>query len=686
MGSMRIFSLVFVLIGLFAVYPALSQDLPVSVECALAFKSQTALETFFMFDAWAKSIEDLGKFDQCNDMEGIAHYCLLRFDVPGMDSLGLSEMGTCIPQACNETDMKNLFMHYESEVPLILELAEENGKINATQAKIIQAAINQFMAAQNHTAQYICHKPTRIPKGEMGFPVMITVCVILTLFCIVGTVLDGLASNWWPEVKKQEFTDNPVHYVVENTKSLDDGGDPSLRQSLIERNSQPPANPAFVVRFFLAFSVVKNWEALWSTGKTFPTSCLNGLRVFSIWWVMLSHSLDYQNYVGVSNAIHVLTKDIQRFTAQAFPGAEFAVDTFFWLSGFLVGWLTLKEMRKGMKVGSWIMYVVHRIWRLTPTYYFILFFYIYISPYWADGAVWYQYQETVKETCGRYWWANVLYINNFIPSLWNSQCMLWSWYLANDFQFYLATPFILIAYHKNKTVGWIFVILLTIGTLVANGLLAHEHHFLWNSANSNGYMDLAYGKPYTRAAPYLIGLCVSFLYIEEYRLKRVLAWILMLTGAVLMSAVVYGPVSQFRSASELHPPVSTWSQTDSWMYFTFSKFGWSLGVALLMYPFIKGYGGFVRRFLAAPFWDPLARLTYSAYLIHPMLMLSIYYSTGQFYDYTDTNFPVYFVGEMVMAFCMAVVVYLVLERPSVNLEKVLTSSLAPRKPRKPVIN
>lgn len=45
-------------------------------------------------------------------------------------------------------------------------------------------------------------------------------------------------------------------------------------------------------------------------------------------------------------------------------------------------------------------------------------------------------------TCPNYWWRNMLYIQNWFP--FPELCMIWSWYLANDMQFYVWAIIILI--------------------------------------------------------------------------------------------------------------------------------------------------------------------------------------------------------------------------------------------------
>lgn len=45
-------------------------------------------------------------------------------------------------------------------------------------------------------------------------------------------------------------------------------------------------------------------------------------------------------------------------------------------------------------------------------------------------------------TCPNYWWRNILYIQTWFP--FPQLCMLWSWYLADDMQFYVWAIVILI--------------------------------------------------------------------------------------------------------------------------------------------------------------------------------------------------------------------------------------------------
>jgi len=59
-----------------------------------------------------------------------------------------------------------------------------------------------------------------------------------------------------------------------------------------------------------------------------------------------------------------------------------------------------------------------------------------------------------------------------------------------------------------------------------------------------------------------------------------------------------------------------WSNGARWFWKGCSRNVWILGFSFLILPLLLGYGLLVRKFLSASFWTPLARLSFSVYLIH----------------------------------------------------------------------
>ena len=86
---------------------------------------------------------------------------------------------------------------------------------------------------------------------------------------------------------------------------------------------------------------------------------------------------------------------------------------------------------------------LHRYLRLTPALGILMCFSMILPLYMTSGP-WAATKETLEGTCDKYWWYNILYINNFnvdtIP------CVGHVWYLANDMQFFLLSPIFLYAF------------------------------------------------------------------------------------------------------------------------------------------------------------------------------------------------------------------------------------------------
>ena len=107
-----------------------------------------------------------------------------------------------------------------------------------------------------------------------------------------------------------------------------------------------------------AFSFIRNAKKLLntSTAKS-PLACLNGMRVLSMWWVILGHVYLYSLFI-LDNPVEAITVS-QRFSFQPIGNATFSVDTFFFLSGLLVAYLTLKEVKEKGRVGGCICSLAH---------------------------------------------------------------------------------------------------------------------------------------------------------------------------------------------------------------------------------------------------------------------------------------------------------------------------------------
>lgn len=85
--------------------------------------------------------------------------------------------------------------------------------------------------------------------------------------------------------------------------------------------------------------------------------------------------------------------------------------------------------------------ISYRYIRLTPAYFFVIVANELALKWTYDHSV---FQPGIIDhiTCNKYWYRNILYANNWYP--FSEMCMIWSWYMANDMQFYVVAIILLI--------------------------------------------------------------------------------------------------------------------------------------------------------------------------------------------------------------------------------------------------
>jgi len=139
--------------------------------------------------------------------------------------------------------------------------------------------------------------------------------------------------------------------------------------------------------------------------------------------------------------------------------SQMAVDSFFFLSGFLLSHLTLKELSRGtMKM---LPAVVMRYVRLTPSLALTLLVFYKIWVLFGYGPFAPRFQESIDKRCDGSWWTELTYTMNFVPFDSNKVCLGWSWYLGNDMIFFVVSLPLLPIYHRRRWLGWICILALT---------------------------------------------------------------------------------------------------------------------------------------------------------------------------------------------------------------------------------
>ena len=240
----------------------------------------------------------------------------------------------------------------------------------------------------------------------------------------------------------------------------------------------------------------------------------NGIRVLSMLFICFSHN--YVNSFAApsknpTRAISIL----QEFWSHLAIFPIYMVDVFFVISSFLLAYFLFPEIKKNKGKLNWMKFSIHRLLRICPIYFLMLMIFVNLFKYTGSGPLWTTFWPKYEYSC-KYWWSNMLFISNFVPSDAYS-CMGWSWFIANDMQFHFFAPIILLIHYKNKVFGYSLILFLIFSSflfgLIQSIVNEYNPGVLYGISNMDQFLN-NYQKPYTRVGPYLIGIFFGLVYRE----------------------------------------------------------------------------------------------------------------------------------------------------------------------------
>jgi len=441
----------------------------------------------------------------------------------------------------------------------------------------------------------------------------------------------------------------------------------------------PPKSPPPKAKMSVGMQLMKSFSLYETLPKMMDSSPkpnqlqgLDGIRFLSMSWVILGHVYAFPMYYGVQNLRDA--GDFGRagdWTFQGIAAGLYAVDSFFLLSGLLVGYLFLKTLSKIKKKDlcfTLVMYYVHRYIRLLPLYGGIILItvayqnYIGFGPFnnWFDG-------EYITNPCDKNWWTNLLYINNFVNNGGTEMCNGVSWYLANDMQFYWIAPLFLLPLYWVPKLGITLILAAFAACLGVTGWQWGERDG-GSQFSDQKIFEITYIKPWTRIGPYLIGLLLAYILFKKFTVKckwfRAIWWLISLGGIALC---VYIP----HDATAAGVTTSSWNNIQRAVYESLCKSGWAICLGWIVFACNTNSKGPIGEVLNWSGWAPLSKLTYAAYLIHPIVMEVYYKNMFQLVYLEHFNLMVQNIAFVVLSYAVGAVLHLVLEAPMLGLEKLI---------------
>ncbi|XP_066933867.1 nose resistant to fluoxetine protein 6-like isoform X1 [Clytia hemisphaerica] len=610
----------------------------------------------------------IGNYEECMSIPN-THYCDMKnvaVKVLGR-TIPLSTYGVCIQKKCDIYDVTKLL---NSTVNCLNQYLNTSFDFLQIKPADKPAIANPSYPVPVYSK---CFDNSTGHQYTSGAYVMIVISIIILTLCILGTIAElGLqlvtsvgagGVQYSDEISSFNKTEQSLSYNASDVSSKE------IDITMFRQITDTKTNK--LLSFLLCFSLVKNSKSIFNTNvPPGAIASINGIRTFSITWVILGHLII--EGTQSDNPVSFL-KWGQRFSFQVIANAFVSVDSFFVLSGLLVGYLSFKRFETHGKLPL-LRYYLHRYIRLTASYLYLIFFVVYLYPLLGNGVRWI---GTPEKNCHNMWWTNILYINNIYPTDASKACYGVSWYLANDMQFYIISPLIMWAMYRFKIVG----VLLTTGVflfeyLLANGLIIHlkkASPIVAQAIDPSGgtfsfaaYQQYIYFKPWTRIGPYILGIVLGYVLFYKKTIKGRFAILFYFLGWLvaigLGFAVVYGP---FNAVTK------SWNEAENLIYGMSFRLVWAIAICWVIYACHNGYGSIINDFLGWKVFIPLSRLTYGVYLIH-FYVIDYYFATLNVnFHFTEVTLAFAFIPIIVTSYFLSYIVAVCIEYPVFNLEKLL---------------
>eukprot|EP00411_Alexandrium_monilatum_P121487 CAMPEP_0175648046 /NCGR_PEP_ID=MMETSP0097-20121207/8135_1 /TAXON_ID=311494 /ORGANISM="Alexandrium monilatum, Strain CCMP3105" /LENGTH=809 /DNA_ID=CAMNT_0016953963 /DNA_START=42 /DNA_END=2471 /DNA_ORIENTATION=+ len=630
------------------------------------------------------SLISYGQPSKCAEIR-TAQYCVLSGQMSA-SQFGVQStfaLGNCLPRSCGEEELERTLEQLEDGLlKHRLNLHIQCGLVEPTGAEPTGALkrVEDMLGWGGTPVTF----PNKIPT-KPGFWVMAAICVLILLLIAAGTALE-----WRREAKRRSLS-----LLGDDLREVGLAGqaDPAGDEAL----SQPPASG--VEAFLGHWSLLRNGRSFLRSRPAAqdPFPCIDAVRALAMGQVIVGHAYVFAvGSAGLSKQFNPPYGLLGTYWFQVVTGCFYGVDSFFVLSGLLCSYglgqkvFSKPESRSpGRFILMYVRFVVSRWLRLVPLEMFCIFFCLYMLPQMGSGLLWnmdlpqgrHCFDTTgATSGCESMWWTNLLFIQDLDQYL--NKCFPITWYLAVDFQLHLTAPFFSLIYSVDRRLGW--ALLMAAMTTCVTISMVMTHDFGWVpeilAGSMKHYSEKFYFKPWCRAPAFLVGIALGWLwpsFLERYKGRhetirgRFCSFLLALLGIFLCCVATFGRAAFFQcdilSCMDMErSPVSRWLQ---YLWGGFSILTWCVGLGIVMVLCFQGrFLPLFQDFLCLEVWQPIAKLTYAAYLIHTGVITLNYCQRDRPVDWSASGFTYNCVSFIVVSLAAAFCLWIAVEKPLANLQ------------------
>lgn len=574
----------------------------------------------------------------------IIHNSTLQYHIQIEDE-DIIILGLCLPASCTKREVGKMLKKVFDDRTLLI------GQLYAADFKLINVSD-------------LTNDTEWLANGRI-----IVIMLVLMLLCctiIAGTLYD-LIIHQRRLRKKKEFLTFENNNTSEMKNDMEEKRNTDHEESTL--SELKPEN--CMEQVLMSFSMYSNVLQVFNIDSD-NIQMLHGMKFLGMTWIIMGHTLLFGNNIIANKVTGYIIAD--SVIAQILSNTTFSVDTYFFISGFLLTLLYYKSLQGEKKpaklkrqVYQYFSSFVKRYIRLTPPHAVVIMISI-LNFNWYEKVSLFYYSEEIHVKCSTYWWRNLLYINNLFD--WNELCLSWSWYLSNDMQFFMFGSFLMLLSSRYFYAAVSLGAVSFISSVIINAYTAYSIDYIPTLDMQYATLTWLYMRPWNRIPPYLIGMAAAHLLTKwNYKLhlshKAVaLCWIL---SAFCNLGILYATVNKYL-------PLSL-----SVLYVGLNRTIWTIGISWVVIACCTNHGGVVNKLLSMKMWIPLSRLTYCAYLLNPFLIISIslYSAYPTVVDVLTTGAS--FLGTVVVSYVCAIVLSITTEVPFIRILRLLVNRERRRK-------
>ena len=408
------------------------------------------------------------------------------------------------------------------------------------------------------------------------------------------------------------------------------------------------------------FNISHNWRHL-ARRPQFQQPVIDGVRAIAVLWVVVLHVFFFHLWIFPEQATFMFTNPFTGWLVNGLLG----VDLFFVISGFLIGSILFGELKESGGI-VFSRFYVRRFLRLIPVYTAVMVLGLYFLHAIPGMPKWMNAEN---------FWANILYINDFVPIA--KQYLGWCWSLAIEEQFYLLLPaciLVFVGFGRGRLrilaalMGLSLVIRYTV--IHVSGIVA-PYRFVALSPAWDRWFDVVYDKPWMRFGGLLAGATGAYLntFFAE-QLKSFFANTVRVTliSIVCLSVMVHIAYTSMGSVFFDRIPLLARELWWTCVHDVFSLSAMFLILGAMHTPGL--FGGMLARFLSWKSFYPVAQISYSVYLVHEMIFMWLFPRLAPVFAPRFGAFRAMAAAGaigLVMVFGLASLLYVLIERPCMRM-------------------